>query len=54
MLTKPIGERPEWDDQTRVWFLEQIADDNERLLEFAGKPKGFWKLNSDNVKSRVA
>lgn len=54
LLTKPIGERPEWDDNTRLWFVEQIADDNARLLEFAGKPKSFWNLTSEYVTSRVA
>ena len=47
LLTRPIRQRPEWEEDTRTWFLEQIAADNACLLEFAGKPTGFWQLNAE-------
>jgi hypothetical protein len=54
LLTKPIGQRPEWDDQTRLWFLEQIAADNASLLEYAGKPADFWDPSAKKDSSRAA
>jgi hypothetical protein len=32
----------EWDETTRNWVLEQIREDNTRLLQHFGKPKDYW------------
>lgn len=53
-MTKPIGERPQWDVATRNWFIEQIAADNARLLEYAGKPPNFWDFNEKSPLTRAA
>ncbi len=34
--------RPEWDEETRRWFLEYVSEDSHRLLEYAGKPNDLW------------
>ena len=34
--------RPEWDDDSRRWFLEWVRDDSHRFLAWAGKPEDFW------------
>jgi phage baseplate assembly protein W len=42
ILTTPVTSRPAWEPSARQWVEEQIAQDNERFLEFYGKPRGFW------------
>lgn len=54
LLTRSIGQRPEWDEDTRAWFIDRIAKDNARLLEFAGKPADFWNLNLKNTAAKAA
>lgn len=49
LLTRPIGQRPEWEDDARAWFLKEIAADNARLLKFAGKPTDYWQLNDEQT-----
>ncbi len=60
-FTKPLRQRPRWDEQTRRWVVDRIADDVRRFLEFYGKPPDFWpldapasptRLDSDTVASR--
>jgi hypothetical protein len=53
-LTKRIRERPEWDGDTKTWFLKQIADDNSCLLKFAGKPENFWGTTEGKHVSEAA
>jgi hypothetical protein len=31
-----------WDEETRHWVIDQIRDDNCRLLAHFGRPKDFW------------
>lgn len=45
-FTKPIRQRPQWDEQTRRWVVDRIADDVRRFLEFYGKPADFWPLDA--------
>ena len=54
LLTKPIGERPQWESSTRDWFIEQLAVDNARILEFAGKPQDFWDFSEKKSVTRAA
>ena len=44
MLRKPFTDRPDWDDETRAWYIEQIEDEVRRLLEYCDKPRDYWKL----------
>lgn len=41
-VTSPIPVRPQWDEETFLWVVDQIRDDNRRFLEFYGKPADFW------------
>ena len=45
-FTKPIQQRPRWDEQTRQWVVDRIGDDVRRFLEFYGKPADFWPLDA--------
>lgn len=47
VLKKPIQGRPEWDDESRRWVLEQLADDNREFLRRYGKPDDFWGIDRD-------
>ncbi|MHC4218066.1 MAG: sulfotransferase family protein [Planctomycetota bacterium] len=43
-LKRPIGPRPEWDDSTRQWAHEQLADESRAFLARYGKPADFWQI----------
>ena len=36
---------PEWDEPTRAWVIDQLAEPTARFLERHGKPSSFWDLN---------
>ncbi|MDY7108462.1 MAG: sulfotransferase [Planctomycetota bacterium] len=44
VIKRPLEERPVWEEATRRWAAEQLADDTRRFLEFYGKPADFWTL----------
>ncbi len=44
-LKKPIIERPGWDDVTRQWAREELAEDSRQLLAYCGKSPDFWLLD---------
>lgn len=44
-LKRPATSRPTWDDETRDWFLQEIAQDMTQFLEFNGKPTDYWVKN---------
>jgi hypothetical protein len=54
LLTRSIGQRPEWDIESRTWFLEKIEADNARVLEFGGKSADFWNLSPKKDALRAA
>lgn len=39
-----VPARPEWDVDTRRWVLEQVREDAEAILKYAGKNPDFWKF----------
>ncbi len=41
-LQRPIPGRPRWDEDTRRWALDQIADDNRRFLEHCERSPEIW------------
>ncbi len=45
-FTKPISQRPQWDEQTRRWVVDRIADDVGQFLAFYNKPADFWPMNA--------
>jgi hypothetical protein len=45
VLRAPLSGRPQWDEETRRWFADQIADDIRAFLEFCGKPRDYWNLD---------
>jgi len=36
--------RPEWDEETRRWAVEQVLEDARQLLAHCGKPPDYWDL----------
>ena len=54
LFVKPILERPNWDEATRQWVIEQIGDDIRRFLEFYGKPPDFWSFEPTPAKESGA
>jgi hypothetical protein len=44
-LQTELRNAPEWDDATRRWALERIAEPTARFLESQGKPRDFWDLS---------
>ena len=44
-LTQRISEKPHFTEAVRCQVVEALRGDTEQFLEYAGKPKGFWKLN---------
>jgi hypothetical protein len=36
---------PEWERQTFDYVLDQIGEDTQQFLSFAGKSKNHWMLN---------
>ncbi len=45
-FTKPIRQRPQWDEQTRRWVVDRIADDVRQFLAFYNKPADFWPMDA--------
>lgn len=43
-LRKPFTGRPEWDEETRAWYVEQIEDEVRQLLDYCGKPADYWSM----------
>jgi hypothetical protein len=41
---EPVDDYPEWDEPTRRWAIECIAEDSRKFLQFYGKPADFWKF----------
>ena len=41
---EPVDDQPEWDEATRRWAIEQVAEDSRTFLEFYGKPADYWKF----------
>ncbi len=41
-LQRPVTTRPQWDEQTKQWFIQQIAQETQAFLESYGKPLDFW------------
>jgi hypothetical protein len=31
-----------WDEKTRQWVIDQLRDDNTRLLAHFGRPRNYW------------
>ncbi len=52
-FTKPISQRPQWDEQTRRWVVDQIGDDVRQFLEFYGKPMDFWSFDPPSSSTRL-
>ncbi|MCB9846850.1 MAG: sulfotransferase [Phycisphaeraceae bacterium] len=48
VLKKPVGERPEYDDETRRWVIAQLAQDNREFLRRYGKPDDYWGIDWDS------
>lgn len=42
---KPIEGRPEWDESTRRWVLDDLRDDALKFLAHCGKPADLWRLD---------
>lgn len=52
-LKRPATSRPAWNDETRNWFLQQIAQDMARFLEFNGKPNDYWLKEPATQDNRI-
>ena len=53
-LKRPIGAPPEWDADTRTWFLDQVRDDAERFCSWAGWSTDAWtSLDQPGERSRL-
>jgi hypothetical protein len=50
-LQRRLNERPHWDGDTRRWVIDELGPDTRRFLEFAGKPAGYWDLESTTRRS---
>jgi len=46
LLSHRMPHRPTWEKETYVYVRELIADDAQKLLDFAGKPANFWDFRS--------
>lgn len=44
VLKKPIGDKPELDEETRAWLADRLRDEARLYLERAGKPADYWSL----------
>lgn len=42
VLKKPIEGRPEWDEASRQYVLEHLAQDNQQFLRRYGKKADYW------------
>lgn len=42
VIKRPITSRPEWDDATRRWVVDQLADSSQEFLKRYGKPADYW------------
>jgi hypothetical protein len=40
---EPINDKPEWDEPTPRWTIEQLSEDSRTFLEFYGKPSNYWE-----------
>jgi hypothetical protein len=49
LLRIPLSGQAQWDEETRRWFADQIADDLRTFLEFYGKPPDYWDLSGKTV-----
>ena len=54
VLKRPIPAKPEWDEPTREWVLEQIGDDARRFLQDQGRSADFWGLASPTPQSPLS
>ncbi len=45
LLRRPIKIDVTWDEPTRLWVIEQVADDARQFLEFYQKPPDYWVLD---------
>ena len=45
-LKHTVTDRPRWDDATRDWVIQEIAEDTRVFLETYGKPADFWSFES--------
>ena len=45
VMKKPIEGRPEWDDESRRYVIERLADDNRAFLKRYGKPEDYWGID---------
>ncbi|USN99679.1 MAG: sulfotransferase [Phycisphaeraceae bacterium] len=51
-LKKPVQGRPVWDESTRLWAIERVAEDCARFLEHYGKPADYWNLGATPESAR--
>ncbi len=49
VFRKRFRGRPQWTNETRRWYIDQIADNICSFLEFYGKPADFWDLNQTPI-----
>ena len=42
IFKRGIGGRPQWDDETREWVRDQLAEDTTTFLRRYGKAPDYW------------
>ena len=47
VFKRTIKRRPQWDEATRRWVLDQIGEDARTFLKIYGKPADFWSLDAE-------
>ena len=54
-LRRPFRKAIEWSPEDKAWVVDQLADDSNAFLQWAGKPLDTWNLTSPNsVKTSAA
>jgi len=46
--------KPTWTPELMSWFLGHVHADAERILDYAGRDRGFWDLSDAAISERVA
>ncbi len=45
LLFKPVDGKPVWDPAVKRSVIEILREDTRKLLQYAGKPADYWKLD---------
>ena len=51
IMRSKIIDKPKWNCQTLEFVQNELCEDVAKILEFAGKPPGFWSLQPSSPAS---